>query len=61
MLPSAGGDFEASLLTQASQASPGQSRLRRGQFRLRRAEETMKADEDHVDRHRFSVKAKKKV
>jgi hypothetical protein len=25
------------LLTQASQAAPGQSRLRRGQFRLRRA------------------------
>jgi hypothetical protein len=29
----------ASLLTQASQAAPGQSRLRRGKFRLRRADE----------------------
>jgi phage terminase large subunit-like protein len=34
MLPSAGGDFESSLLTQAGQALPGQSHLRRGQLRL---------------------------
>ena len=36
MPASRGRIFNASLLSQASQASPGQSRLWRGQFRLRR-------------------------
>jgi len=44
MLPLAGGGFEASLLSQASQALPGQSRLRRGQFRLRRAKKQLAID-----------------
>jgi len=33
-LPSAGSDLKASLLRQASQASPGQSLLRKGKFRF---------------------------
>jgi len=36
MPASRGRIFNASLLSQATQASPGQSRLWRGQFRLRR-------------------------
>jgi len=53
-LPLAGGDTGASLLAQASQAPPGQSRLRRGQFRLRRANNRclQNADENLVVRQR---------